>query len=67
VRASSAIIEHLQAINRSGSIGCVPWRSSRVAAGYSLELVQDRARQQPQTAFAFSADKLCAATAKQSI
>lgn len=59
VRDSLAIIEHLQAINRSMlnrlrpmALGHVPLRD------ILCELVQDRARQQPQTAFAFSADKL---------
>jgi two-component system, NarL family, sensor histidine kinase UhpB len=59
VRDSLAIIEHLQAINRSMlnrlrpmALGHVPLRD------ILSELVQDRARQQPQTAFAFSADKL---------
>jgi two-component system sensor histidine kinase UhpB len=59
VRDSLAIIAHLQAINRSMlnrlrpmALGHVPLRD------ILSELVQDRARQQPQTAFAFSADKL---------
>jgi two-component system sensor histidine kinase UhpB len=59
VRDSLAIIEHLQAINRSMlnrlrpmALGHVPLRD------ILYELVQDRARRQPQTAFAFNTDKL---------
>ena len=59
VRDSLAIIEHLQVINRSMlnrlrpmALGHVPLRD------ILSELVQDRARQQPQTAFTFSADGL---------
>ena len=59
VRDSLAIIEHLQLINRSMlnrlrpmALGHVPLRD------ILSELVQDRARQQPRTAFAFGADRL---------
>ena len=59
VRDVLAIIEHLQAINRSMlnrlrpmALGHVPLRD------ILSELVQDRARAQPQTSFAFAADKL---------
>jgi two-component system, NarL family, sensor histidine kinase UhpB len=59
VRDSLAIIEHLQAINRSMlnrlrpmALGHVPLRD------ILSELVNDRARQQPQIAFSFAADKL---------
>ena len=59
VRDNLAIIEHLQVINRSMlnrlrpmALGHVPLQD--IISG----LVQDRARQQSQTAFAFSADGL---------
>jgi two-component system, NarL family, sensor histidine kinase UhpB len=59
VRDVLAIIEHLQAINRSMlnrlrpmALGHVPLRD------ILSELVQERARAQPQTSFAFAADKL---------
>jgi two-component system sensor histidine kinase UhpB len=59
VRESLAIIEHLQAINRSMlnrlrpmALGHVPLRD------LLSEQVQDRARQQPQTAFSFTAGKV---------
>jgi two-component system, NarL family, sensor histidine kinase UhpB len=59
IRDSLAIVEHLQAINRSMlnrlrpmALGHVPLRD------ILFELVQDRARQQPQTAFSFTAGKL---------
>src|SRR3984893_9826476 len=59
VRDSLAIIEHLQVINRSMlnrlrpmALGHFPLRD------ILSELVQDRARQQPRTAFAFGADRL---------
>jgi two-component system sensor histidine kinase UhpB len=59
VRESLAIIEHLQVINRSMlnrlrpmALGHVPLRD------LLSELVQDRARQQPQTAFSFTAGKV---------
>jgi len=59
VRDSLAIIEHLQAINRSMLNRLRPMALGHVSLRDILsELVQDRARQQPQTAFAFSADKL---------
>jgi two-component system sensor histidine kinase UhpB len=59
VRDSLAIIEHLQAINRSMLNRLRPMALGHVPLRDMLsELVQERARQQPQTAFAFSADKL---------
>ena len=59
VRDSLAIIEHLQAINRSMLNRLRPMALGHVPLQDMLsELVQDRARQQPQTAFTFSADKL---------
>jgi two-component system, NarL family, sensor histidine kinase UhpB len=59
VRDSLAIIEHLQVINRSMLNRLRPMALGHVPLRDMLsELVQDRARQQPQTAFAFNADKL---------
>ena len=59
IRDNLAIVEHLQAINRSMlnrlrpmALGHVPLRD------ILSELVQDRARQQPQIAFSFTAGKL---------
>jgi two-component system, NarL family, sensor histidine kinase UhpB len=59
VRESLAIIEHLQAINRSMLNRLRPMALGHVPLRDILnELVQGRARQHPQTAFAFDADKL---------
>jgi two-component system sensor histidine kinase UhpB len=59
IHASLAIVEHLQTINRSMlnrlrpmALGHVPLRD------ILSELVQDRARQQPQAAFSFTTGKL---------
>jgi two-component system sensor histidine kinase UhpB len=59
IRDNLAIVEHLQAINRSMlnrlrpmALGHVPLRD------ILSELVRDRARQQPQIAFSFTAGKL---------
>jgi len=54
-----AIIEHLQAINRSMLTRLRPMALGHVPLREVLaELVQDRARAHPQIAFSFSADKL---------
>jgi two-component system, NarL family, sensor histidine kinase UhpB len=54
-----AIIEHLQAINRSMLARLRPMALGHVPLEDILaELVRDRARQHPQTAFAFAAGKL---------
>jgi two-component system, NarL family, sensor histidine kinase UhpB len=59
VRDSLAIIEHLQAINRSMLNRLRPMALGHVPLHDILsELVHDRARQQPQIAFSFAADKL---------
>jgi two-component system sensor histidine kinase UhpB len=59
VRESLAIIEHLQAINRSMLNRLRPMALGHVPLREILnELVQSRARQHPQTTFAFSADKV---------
>jgi two-component system, NarL family, sensor histidine kinase UhpB len=59
VRDSLAIIEHLQAINRSMLNRLRPMALGHVPLHDILsELVQDRARQQPQTTFSFTAGKL---------
>ena len=59
VHDSLAIIEHLQAINRSMLNRLRPMALDHVPLHDILsELVHDRARQQPQTAFSFAADKL---------
>ena len=59
VRDSLAIIEHLQAINRSMLNRLRPMALGHVPLHDILsKLVQDRARQQPQTTFSFAADKL---------
>jgi two-component system, NarL family, sensor histidine kinase UhpB len=59
VRDIQAIIEHLQGINRSMLRRLRPMALGHVALQQILsELVAERARQLPQTDFAFSADKL---------
>jgi two-component system sensor histidine kinase UhpB len=59
LRDSLAIIEHLQAINRSMLNRLRPMALGHVPLHDILsELVQDRARQQPQTTFSFTAGKL---------
>jgi two-component system sensor histidine kinase UhpB len=59
VRESLAIIEHLQAINRSMLNRLRPMALGHVPLREILnELVQSRARQHPDIGFAFSADKL---------
>jgi len=59
VRDNLAIIEHLQAINRSMLNRLRPMALGHVPLRDMLsELVRDRARQQPQTAFSLSAGKL---------
>jgi two-component system sensor histidine kinase UhpB len=59
VRDILAIIEHLQAINRSMLNRLRPMALGHVPLQEILsELVQERARQLPQIDFAFSADKL---------